>query len=134
MQILWLLEMIVLELAKYDFKISHLQYPAKIHDIANTNGRLKQHRYPTRHKNIPNIPKHTTTEFNSSYLCKGIKTYNNLSFKLKSIHNLKVFTWEMKNYLLSNYHSWINNQSIVQNALTNIPSWCGNNNHNLTIY
>ena len=105
MQILRLPEMIVLELAKYGFKISHLQYSAKIHDIANTNGGLKQHRYLTRHKNIPNIQKHTTTEFNSSYLCKGIKIYNNLSSKLKSIHNLKVFTREMKNYLLSKYHS-----------------------------
>ena len=47
LQTIRLPEMITLELAKYGYKISNRLYPTKIHDLAESNGGLKQHRYPT---------------------------------------------------------------------------------------
>ena len=72
-QALCLPKMITLEFAKYGYKISHKLYLVILHEIADSNGGLKQHRYPTHYKNTPNIQKHTSNEFNQSYLCKGIK-------------------------------------------------------------
>ena len=94
-------EMTTLELAKY--KISNSLYPTKIHDLADSNGGLKQHRYPTQFKNTPNIQKHSTTEFNNSHLCKGLAVYNKLPNRLKCLQSLRIFTREMKKYLLSQY-------------------------------
>ena len=95
--------MIKLELAKYGYKISHKLYPSKLQAVAESNGGLKQHRYPTRYKTTPNIQKHSSMEFNNSHLCKGITTYNNLPMTLKKAPTLKSFTKGVKRYLLSNY-------------------------------
>ena len=103
LQTLHLAELIMLELAKYGYKISNKQYPTKIHELAESNGGLKQHWYPTRFKNTPNIQKHGTKEFNNSHWCKGLAIYNNLPNRLKGIKSLKNFTKEVKKYLLSQY-------------------------------
>ena len=96
-------ELITLELAKYGYKISSRLYPSKIHELAETNGGLKRHRYQTRFKNTPNIQKHVSKEFNNSHMCKGLDVYNNLPDSLKGIKSLIKFTKEMKKYLLSRY-------------------------------
>ena len=96
-------ELITLELAKYGYKISHKLYPAKVHENAEAHGGLKQHRYPTRYKNTPNIQKHTTIEFNHSILCKGLTVYNGLPVRLKEQPTLKRFTKEVKKHLMSTY-------------------------------
>ena len=103
LQTLHLPELIVLELAKYGYKISNKLYPTKTHELAESNGGLKRHRYPTRFKSTPNIQKHGTKEFNSSHLCKGLAVYINLPDRLKGIKSLKNFTKEVKKYLLLQY-------------------------------
>ena len=50
LQVLQLPEMVKLELAKYGYKISHKLYPAKLQEVAESNGGLNQHRYPTHYK------------------------------------------------------------------------------------
>ena len=96
-------ELITLELAKYGYKISSKLYPTKIHELAETNGGSKRHRYYTRFKNTPNIQKHVSKEFNNSHMCKGLAVYNNLPDSLKGIKSLIKFSKEMKKYLLSQY-------------------------------
>ena len=96
-------ELITLELAKYGYKISSKLYPTKIHELAETNGGSKRHRYYTRFKNTPNIQKHVSKEFNNSHMCKGLAVYNNLPDSLKEIKSLIKFSKEMKKYLLSRY-------------------------------
>ena len=96
-------ELITLELVKYGYKISNKLYPTKIHELAESNRGLKQHRYPTRFKSTPNIQKHGTKEFNNSHLCKGLAVYINLPDRLKGIKSLKNFTKEVKKYLLLRY-------------------------------
>ena len=50
LQVLCLPEMITLELAKYGYKISNKLYLYKPHQLAESEGGLKQHRYPTHFK------------------------------------------------------------------------------------
>ena len=38
----------------------------------------KTHGYNTRYKSLPTIKKHTSTDYNKSFLCKGITYYNQL--------------------------------------------------------
>ena len=92
LQTLRLPELITLELATYRYKISNKLYPTNIHELAESNGGLKQHQYPTRFKNTPNIQKHGPKEFNNSHLCKGLAVYINLPDTLKGIQSLKNFT------------------------------------------
>ena len=96
-------DLIALELVKYGYKISDKLYPTRLHKLAESNGGLKQHRYPTRYKKTPNIQKHKTNEFNKSHLCKGLVAYNKLPNRLKQLDTLKRFTRKVKNHLLSSY-------------------------------
>ena len=47
-QLIWLLDLIQLELAKYGQRQTTKDYPASLQQIANANGGTKKHRYPTR--------------------------------------------------------------------------------------
>ena len=98
-----LLELIDLELVKYGYKITNRLYPGKIHSVAEMNGGLKGHKYNTRFKNTPNIQKHGTSEFNTSFLCRGVSIFNALPNKIQNSRNLKEFTKGVKQYLLSTY-------------------------------
>ena len=54
------------ELCKLAFKVKEKLLPHALLDIFDTHGR-KTHKYPTRNKNLPNIMKHTSTDFNKSF-------------------------------------------------------------------
>ena len=74
--IIQLPKMIQIELAKYGHRVTEKSLPTSIQNLANRNGGVKTHRYPTRNRNTPNIQKHTDHQFNSSFLCKGITVYS----------------------------------------------------------
>ena len=84
-QLIQLLDLIKLELAKYGHRQTTKDYPASLWQIANANGGTKKHRYQTRSKNTPNIQAHTVHEFNISYLCKGIVVYSELPTEIKKM-------------------------------------------------
>ena len=69
LKILKLDELITLSLCKLGHQISHNNLLKPIVLIFNFGGGKKQHRYPTRNQNIPNIQKHDTLLFNRSFLC-----------------------------------------------------------------
>ena len=50
-QLIWLPDLIKLELAKYGHRQTTKDYPASLQQIANANGGTKKHHYPTRSKN-----------------------------------------------------------------------------------
>ena len=83
LKILQIDDLIELELAKFRYRIVNKKYPDVLLDILNSHGGRKEHKYPTRHKNLPNIQKHTGAQFNMSFMCKGITTYTQLPNKIK---------------------------------------------------
>ena len=81
---------------KLGYKISNGQIPKPIADIMNIYGGLKMHGYNTRNKNILNIQKQSTVQFNKSFLCKSILMYGSLPVKIKKSENLKIFIKRVK--------------------------------------
>ena len=66
------LGMIKLELCKLGNKITKKLLPKPILDIFHQNSGIKKHRYPTHNKSTPNIQKHTSTNFNSGFMCGSL--------------------------------------------------------------
>ena len=99
-------DMIKIETAKVGHRISTEQYPAPLLNIFNAHGGLKQHRYPTRNKRIPNIQIHSSQQFNNSFLCKSIFIYNYLPVELKKIHKIKPFQKKLKECVLNGKIRW----------------------------
>ena len=56
----------------------------------------KGHRYSTRNKAIPNLPKVLGKKYRSSFLYNSIKLYSELNDRLKSAQNLKTFAKQCK--------------------------------------
>ena len=65
------------ELIKLEYKLSKNHLLTSINSIYKREGR-KQHKYPTRRKDIPNICKHINLHFNKSSLCKSLVYYSKL--------------------------------------------------------
>ena len=84
-------DLVELELMKLGYKISNGQIPKPITDIMNIYGGSETHGYNTRNKNIPNIQKQSTVQFNKIFFCKSILTYGSLPVKIKKSENLKIF-------------------------------------------
>ena len=83
------------ELCKLLFCVKEKLIPAPIYNMFNTLGK-KTHCYNTRYKNLPNIKKHTSTEFNKSFLCKGITCYSQLNGEVKKATNKNDFIRKYK--------------------------------------
>ena len=83
------------------FCVKEKLIPAPIYNMFNTLGE-KTHGYNTRYKNVPNIKKHTSTEFNKSFLCKGITCYSQLNGEIKKATNKTDF---IRKYKLNLYNT-----------------------------
>ena len=68
-------DMVQLEMCKLGHQLKLKELPVPIIDEFNTCRGCKTHRYPTRHKDLPNIQKHQGTLINRSFICKGVSTY-----------------------------------------------------------
>ena len=62
----------------------------------------KTHHYNTRYKSLPNIKKHTSNEYNKSFLCKGITYYNQLKGEIKNTKTKNDFIQKYKLNLFNN--------------------------------
>ena len=87
------------ELIKLGYNISANNVPTPIMNICRNEER-KQHRYPTRRKNIPNIKKHQDTLFNRSFLCKSLVFYSRLPTELRDLRNPDLFKHKLNEHLL----------------------------------
>ena len=96
-------DMIRSELCKFGAKVSGKLIPEPLQQIMAKRGGRKNHRYNTRSKNIPNVQKHTTTQFNTSFICRSVTEYMQLPMELNSIHKISVFTKKLKSKILNSY-------------------------------
>ena len=85
-------DMVQLEMCKLGHQLKLKELPVPIIDEFNTCGGCKTHRYPTRHKDLPNIQKHQGTLINRSFICKGVSTYINLPLEIQRKKSKLVFT------------------------------------------
>ena len=88
------------ELCKLAYKVKEKLLPHALLDMFEAHG-IKTHKYPTRNKNLSNIMKHTSTDFNKSFLCKSLWYYHTLSSNIKNSTNLKDFTAKYKTHLFN---------------------------------
>ena len=61
----------------------------------------KTHHYLTRHKNLPNIKRHKSVEYNKSFLCKSLVYINEIDQKTLNAKSKKEFTINYKRKLFS---------------------------------
>ena len=98
-------DMVQSELCKFGAKASRKLIPEPLQQIMAKRGGIKNHRYNTRSKNIPNVQKHTTTQFNTSFICHSVTEYMQLPTELNSIQKIPVFTKKLKSKILNLYQN-----------------------------
>ena len=93
-----------MENVKFGFKVQNKELPHKIEECAITdhkgNALSKGHRYNTRNKSLPNVPKAKNAKYLSSIFCQGSIEYCKLPYDIKKIRNYKLFTHKCKTMLL----------------------------------
>ena len=103
-KILKFTDMVQLEQCKMGYKLCHNLLPSKLTQNMLLDHRshsiVKEHRYPTRCKSIPNLPGAITAKYRSSFLYSAIKEYSALDNNLKQAKNLHVFVKNCKIQLL----------------------------------
>ena len=83
LKILWLEDIIKLELSKFGYRLSNNLLSGPIYQLMNSKGGLKQHRYLMQNKATPNLQRHESMLFNKSFMCKSIMIFNTLSTETK---------------------------------------------------
>ena len=67
--------MIKLENYKFGYKLKYNLLPTKTQELCYLDDKneslKKQHQYPTRNKDLPNLPKNMNKAYRDSYLCTG---------------------------------------------------------------
>ena len=96
---------IMLENCKFGYKLKNKQLPNKTIALCyldSKNKRLtKQHKYQTRHKELPNLPRNMNKTYKNSFLCMGPKSFQALPVEAQLRSNIKSFTMSCKKHLLS---------------------------------
>ena len=59
------------------------ELPKPLQDMLESQGGRKRHRYETQNKETPNIQKHTSSQFNKSFVCKSLFKCNQLTPEIK---------------------------------------------------
>ena len=103
--ILKLNEAIKMENCKMMHKLEHNRLPGKLSLLFKTDNKgkslQKTHKYNTRTKNIPKLPKTQTKLYKNSFLSKCINDYQTIPRELREITNSKLFIKKYKNITLS---------------------------------
>ena len=95
--------MVRLEMCKLGHQLKLKELPVPIIDEFYTCGGCKTHRYPTHHKDLPNIQKHQGTLINRSFICKGVSTFTKLSLEIQWKKSKLVFTWHVHSHIIRQY-------------------------------
>ena len=98
-------DMIQLEQCRLGYKLMHNQLPTKLASDMTVDHRnqsiQKKHRYQTRNKLIPNLPKVLNSKYRSSYLFQSIRHYSALLDNIRQLPTLRSFTKRCKETLLA---------------------------------
>ena len=104
-RILKVKETLVLENCKLIYRYEQNKLPTKLKNLLETNQHgdslLKQHKYNTRHKRLPNMARSHCKIYNTSYLCSSVKDYQKLSLNVRKADDLKKFSILLKDILLT---------------------------------
>ena len=105
LEILKLNEAIKMENCKMMHKLEHNRLPGKLPLLFKTDNKgkslQKTHKYNTRTKNIPKLPKTQTKLHKNSFLSKCINDYQTIPKELRELTNSKLFSKKCKNLTLS---------------------------------
>ena len=103
--IMKLYEAIKMENCKMMHKLEHHNLPGKLPllFLSDNKGKSlqKTHKYNTRTKNIPKLPKTQTKLYSNSFLTKCITDYQTIPKEIREIPNRKLFTKKYKFITLS---------------------------------
>ena len=92
--------LVKMSLCKLDQRVTHKILPVPIQHIFHSHGGRKQHRYPMRNKNTPNIQKHHDVKFNKSFLCQSIVEFSKLPTNLKTEKYPVIFDRRLKKFYI----------------------------------
>ena len=105
-KILRVSDMVKLANLKLGHKVQYSHLPARILSSCNTENKesnlLKQHRYPTKNKGIPNLPRTDCVHYRQSFLYQSTLIYQKLPLLVKSISNEKHFVSKCKDLIYNN--------------------------------
>ena len=93
-------ELIKIENLKFGYKYDKKLLPAPLVtslELDHTETKLiKQHKYDTRNKHLPNLPNATNNKYKNSFLFKSMKLYSELPVTERETTNLKSFVSKIK--------------------------------------
>ena len=96
---------ITLENYKFGYKLKNKQLLKKTITLcyfdSNNKSLIKEHKYQTRHKTLPNLPKNANKTYITSFLCMGPKAYQTLPIETQLKTNFRNFITSCKHYLFS---------------------------------
>ena len=93
LRLLDLSQLIDLENNKLAYKIYHKQLPTRMLDTINSDCQNKMlnkhHRYNTRNKKVPNLPKASSVMYHQSFLYWGLKSMSTLHLDILNSSSIK---------------------------------------------
>ena len=96
-------QLIKLENCKMGYKLTHHELPSKLAEsfYLDQNKKLlaKNHRYPTRKKNILNLAKSDCMKYKASFLQASIREYHALPVVTSQSPNLSIFIKNLKAFM-----------------------------------
>ena len=97
-------QMIELEMSKLGFHLVNNLLPNQLSKALQTDhcnrSMLKTHRYNTRLRAVPNLPKATHSRYRNSYLFQALSIYSKLPATVINQTNLKAFAGKCKAHIL----------------------------------
>ena len=105
--ILKIKDMLTLANLKFGYKLAHNLFPIKIRTICLEDSKkqilLPQHKYNTRTRNMPNLPKASSKLYKNSFLYKGPRSVLSVETEAQKSSTLQMFTSKCKQTLLNKY-------------------------------
>ena len=92
-----------MELCKFGTRVSWKTIPEPLQLLMVKRGGMKKHRYNTSKKEVPNVQKHTSVQFNTSFICCSITEYSLLSNKHSSVTKMPLFVKKLKKEVMDTY-------------------------------
>ena len=98
-------KLVILEQCKLGYKLCNNLLPTNLAKNMKQDHRkqstVKDHRYPTRNKKIPNLPQASDSKYQSSFLFRDIKEYSDLNVWLRETKNLPTFNQRCKRHFMT---------------------------------
>ena len=105
--ILKIKDMLKLANLKFGYKLAHSLLPNNIRTICLEDSKkqilLPQHKYNTRTRNMPNLPKATSKLYKNSFLYKGPRSVLSVETQVQNSSTLQKFVGKCKQTLLNDY-------------------------------